>query len=116
MLGRFLTITGAGYLFWLGVGILRNPSVPVIDRDGEEFGSRVKWALKGFCINGLNLKVFLLFLALLPQFTNVKSAWPLPLQMTALGLSYVFSCGVIVGYCSSAALQTCPQAAKMGVG
>ncbi|EPY3967072.1 LysE family translocator [Klebsiella pneumoniae] len=108
-----LTVAGAGYLLWLGIGILRHPSAPVAGQD-EDVGSRLKWAIKGFCISGLNPKVFLLFLALLPQFTDVHAAWPLPLQMMALGLVHVVSCGVVyllVGYGSGTVLRTRPRAA-----
>ncbi|ELY4600060.1 LysE family translocator [Cronobacter malonaticus] len=108
-----LTVAGAGYLLWLGIGMLRHPSAPAADQD-EDAGSRLKWALKGFCISGLNPKVFLLFLALLPQFTDAHAAWPLPLQMTALGLVHVVTCGVVyllVGYGSGTVLRTRPRAA-----
>lgn len=108
-----LTVAGAGYLLWLGLGMLRHPSAPAVPN--EDAGSRLKWAFKGFCISGLNPKVFLLFLALLPQFTDVHAAWPLPLQMIALGLVHVISCGVVyllVGYCSSTVLRTRPRAAQ----
>jgi threonine/homoserine/homoserine lactone efflux protein len=40
--------------------------------------------------------VFLLFLALLPQFTDTTAAWPVPFQMIALGLIHTVSCGVII--------------------
>ncbi|HED2410246.1 TPA: LysE family translocator [Raoultella planticola] len=109
-----LTVAGAGYLLWLGIGMLRHPSAPVAEQN-EDAGSRLKWALKGFCISGLNPKVFLLFLALLPQFTDVHAPWPLPLQMTALGLVHVISCGVVyllVGYGSGTVLGTRPRAAQ----
>lgn len=109
-----LTIAGAGYLLWLGVGMLRQPPEPLAGQE-EDAGSPLKWALKGFCISGLNPKVFLLFLALLPQFTDVNAGWPLPLQMTALGLVHVFSCGVVyllVGYGSGTMLRTRPRAAQ----
>lgn len=108
-----LTVAGAGYLLWLGIGMLRHPPAPVAEQN-EDAGSRLKWALKGFCISGLNPKVFLLFLALLPQFTDVHAPWPLPLQMTALGLVHVISCGVVyllVGYGSGTVLRTRPRAA-----
>ncbi|MGH1594753.1 LysE family translocator [Yersinia proxima] len=110
-----LTIVGAGYLLWLGVGMLRYPEVPATGDDGDDAGSWMKWAIKGFYISGLNPKVFLLFLALLPQFTDVRSAWPLPVQMSALGLIHVLSCCVvylIVGYSARAVLQTRPQTAQ----
>ena len=109
-----LTVAGAGYLLWLGIGMLRHPPAPAAGQS-DDAGSRLKWALKGFCISGLNPKVFLLFLALLPQFTDVHAAWPLPLQMIALGLVHVFSCGVVyllVGYGFGTVLRTQPRAAQ----
>lgn len=105
-----LTVAGACYLLWLGIGMLSHPSAPVADQ-GEDAGSPLKWALKGFCISGLNPKVFLLFLALLPQFTDVH----VPMQMTALGLVHVVSCAVVyllVGYGSGTMLRTRPRAAQ----
>jgi threonine/homoserine/homoserine lactone efflux protein len=108
-----LTVFGAAYLFWLGLGMLRHPTAPAAEQN-DDAGSTLKWALKGFCISGLNPKVFLLFLALLPQFTDVHAAWPLPIQMIALGLVHVISCGVVyllVGYGSSTVLKTRPRAA-----
>jgi threonine/homoserine/homoserine lactone efflux protein len=107
-----LTVAGAGYLLWLGIGMLRHPYAPAAGQS-DDAGSRLKWALKGFCISGLNPKVFLLFLALLPQFTDVHAAWPLSLQMIALG--HVISCGVVyllVGYGFGTVLRTRPRAAQ----
>ncbi|QXO45190.1 LysE family translocator [Morganella morganii] len=111
-----LTIVGAGYLIWLGIGMLRHPSSLVTNDNEKDDVSWMKWVIKGFCISGLNPKVFLLFLALLPQFTDIKSSWPLSLQMTALGLIHVLSCGVvylIVGYGSRAVLQARPRSAQI---
>jgi len=63
---------------------------------------------------GLNPKVFLLFLALLPQFADAAAAWPVPMQMVAMGLVHPVSCGVIYlleGFGSQAVLQARPAAA-----
>ncbi|MEZ2759572.1 LysE family translocator [Providencia vermicola] len=108
-----LTVVGAVYLLWLGIGMLRHPSAPAADQN-EDDGSRLKWAIKGFCTSGLNPKVFLLFLALLPQFTDVHASWPLPLQMAALGMLHVISCAMVyllVGYGSGTVLRARPRAA-----
>ncbi|MGM9451681.1 LysE family translocator, partial [Klebsiella sp. K47] len=59
-------------------------------------------------------KVFLLFLALLPQFTDATAPWPVPLQIVALGLVHALSCGVIyllVGFGSQAVLGARPAEA-----
>lgn len=109
-----IAVGGAVYLLWLGVGMVRQPAVPLAGSGGDAT-SGLRWALKGLCISGLNPKVFLLFLALLPQFTDPSAAWPVSLQMAVLGLLHVLSCGVVyllVGYCSRALLQTRPAAAR----
>ena len=109
-----LTLGGALYLLWLGVGMLKQPAV--ITSGAPENGSTGKTlALKGMCISGLNPKVFLLFLALLPQFTDPQSHWPLPLQMSALALMHLITCTLVyllVGYGSKRLLASRPQAAK----
>lgn len=109
-----LTVTGAGYLLWLGINMLARPATPQAD-DVQTSGSWKRWALKGLCVSGLNPKVFLLFLALLPQFTDATAVWPVPMQMIALGLIHTVSCGVIyllVGFGSQVVLQARPAAAR----
>jgi threonine/homoserine/homoserine lactone efflux protein len=108
-----LTLLGAAYLLWLGVTILRHPAAP--NAAQQSSGSWNAWAVKGLCISGLNPKVFLLFLALLPQFTDPHGSWPLALQMSALGGMHLVTCTLIyllVGYGSRAVLATRPLAAK----
>lgn len=110
-----LTVAGAGYLLWLGMNMLIHPSIP---RAGEvqESASWTRWAIKGACVSGLNPKVFLLFLALLPQFTDSTASWSVPVQIIALGLVHAFSCGVVyllVGFGSQAVLQARPTAANV---
>lgn len=109
-----MTLMGAGYLVWLGINVLRHPSVPKAGAD--DLGSGLRWAIKGACISGLNPKVFLLFLALLPQFTEPNSSWPVPAQMVLLGLVHTFSCAVIyllVGFGSEVILRARPRAALL---
>ncbi|MDH0303460.1 MULTISPECIES: LysE family translocator [unclassified Pseudomonas] len=110
-----LTLAGCVYLLWLGGNLLLNPAVPEAgEQGGADSGSR--WAFKGFCVSGLNPKVFLLFLALLPQFTDPQSSWPLPLQILLLGLVHLCSSLVIylmVGYGAKALLRTRPAAARL---
>ena len=74
-----------------------------------------RWVWKGTCVSGMNPKVFLLFLALLPQFTDPLSTWPVPAQIMALGALHGVSCAVVyllVGFSARAVLQTRPGAAK----
>lgn len=110
-----LTIAGAGYLLWLGINMLVHPSTPHAD-EVQTSGSWKRWALKGLCVSGLNPKVFLLFLALLPQFADATAPWPVPMQMIVLGLVHTFSCGVVylmVGFGSQVVLRARPAAAHV---
>ena len=94
--------------------MFRNPSVPQAGVDHVE-GSWARQALKGAGISGLNPKVFLLFLALLPQFTDPNGSWPVAGQIVTLGLVHVASCAVIytgVGSGARAVLRTRPTAAR----
>jgi threonine/homoserine/homoserine lactone efflux protein len=109
-----LTVLGAVYLLWLGVTILRHPAT--VSAAEQQDGSWNQWALKGLCISGLNPKVFLLFLALLPQFTDPKGSWSVPVQMSALAMMHLLTCTLIyllVGYGSRELLATRPQAARV---
>lgn len=109
-----LTVAGALYLLWLGINMVRHPSVPAA---GKAASSSLwfLWLAKGVCVSGMNPKVFLLFLALLPQFTDPASTWPVPLQILALGSLHIVSCGLVyllVGFGSGKVLQTRPRAAR----
>jgi len=111
-----LTVAGAAYLVWLGVGMLRtaDPTVAASAEDGG--GSALRQAAVGLGISGLNPKVFLLFLALLPQFVHPHAAWPVPVQIVALGLVHVASCAVIytaVGTGARTVLSSRPGAAQV---
>ena len=71
-----LTVVGAAYLVWLGIATLARPSA--LDASAERpADSWVRQAMKGAATSALNPKVFLLFLALLPQFTEPDTGWPL---------------------------------------
>ena len=113
-----LTLLGAGYLMWLGIAILRHPPTPGAQQHSA--GSWNRWAIKGLCISGLNPKVFLLFLALLPQFTDPRGSWSLAQQMSALGGIPLVTCTLVyllVGYGAKALLATRPQIAqKVSIG
>jgi threonine/homoserine/homoserine lactone efflux protein len=109
-----LTVVGSAYLLWLGIRMLAHPPVPSAGAD-QESGPWLRWVAKGACVSGLNPKVFLLFLALLPQFIDPTTGWPIPAQVIALGLVHILSCGVVyllVGFGSQAVLRTRPRAAR----
>lgn len=110
-----LTVAGAGYLMWLGAVTLRHPEVPQAAGKGAD-ASWVRQAAKGAGVSGLNPKVFLLFLALLPQFANPSSPWPVPAQIVALGLVHIASCAVVytgVGTGARRVLRARPGTAKV---
>jgi threonine/homoserine/homoserine lactone efflux protein len=61
-------------------------------------------------------EAFLLFLALLPQFTNPNAPWPVAIQIVTLGLVHVASCAVIylvVGAGARQVLGARPGAARI---
>lgn len=89
-----LTAGGAIYLIWLGIGAFTQPSAPYADA-GTGSTSRVRQVVKGSVVSGLNPKLLLLFLALLPQFTDADAAWPVTAQVLILGLAHVANCAVI---------------------
>jgi threonine/homoserine/homoserine lactone efflux protein len=109
-----LTAVGALYLVWLGIGMLAQPAAPQAHTQ-EPSGSWLRQAAKGAGISGLNPKVFLLFLALLPQFTDPDAVWPIAAQIVVLGLVHVASCAVVytgVGTGARRVLRARPTAAR----
>lgn len=109
-----LTWCGAAYLLWLGLGVLRDPPVPRTEGVNEKTKPTTA-LLRGFIISGLNPKALLLFLALLPQFTNRQAPWPVSLQIGAMGMVQIANCAAIytlVGLCSRAVLSTRPSLAR----
>ena len=107
-----LTLLGTAYLLWIGFNMLLHPPVPGAGED-QRSDSWLRWAGKGVCVSGLSPK---LFLALLPQFTDARAEWSVPMQMLALGVVHLISCGLVyllVGFGSQSVLRTRPQAAKV---
>ena len=85
-----LAVIGATYLLWPGFNMFTHPSVPNAGQS-QESNSWRHWTIKGACVSGLNPKVFLLFLALLPQFTDPTGSWSIPVQIIALGIMHILS-------------------------
>ncbi|WJV50504.1 LysE family translocator [Streptomyces flavofungini] len=114
-----LTLLGALYLIWLGVTTLTRPSTPAAPDGTPGTAAPAPWrsrVLQGAGISGLNPKALLLFLALLPQFTQPGTGWPLALQISTLGLIHILSCGAIylcVGVLARTVLRTRPTAARV---
>jgi threonine/homoserine/homoserine lactone efflux protein len=95
-----LTAVGASYLIYLGTSMLREHFEIVHPNSSATSGLRavpVSTATKlvrGIGVSGLNPKGLLVFLAILPQFTDPRGSWPVPLQLAALGSVFVVTCGV----------------------
>jgi threonine/homoserine/homoserine lactone efflux protein len=112
-----LTVAGAAYLTWLGVGILRHPSEVWADDDGRR-ATPAPWRFvaRGIGVSSLNPKGLLLFLAILPQFVRPDAGWPVSAQLAVLGAIFVLICGafyVPLGYGASHVLASRPAAARV---
>ncbi|MFE9450712.1 LysE family translocator [Streptomyces sp. NPDC006739] len=109
-----LTVVGAGYLVWLGWGVLRRPAAPGAAGDLAAGPGRV--FARGATISGLNPKGLLLYLSVLPQFLTLRGAHlPVPAQTAALGVLHMACCGTVylaVGTLSRTLLSTRPSAAR----
>jgi threonine/homoserine/homoserine lactone efflux protein len=97
-----LSVAGGAYLVWHGVATLLSrraaaPPPAVTARGG--------WAVfrRGVGVSALNPKALLMFVALLPQFTDPAAAWPLALQVAALGLTFTATCAAFYAALGTAA-------------
>ncbi|MFJ7149532.1 LysE family translocator [Streptomyces sp. NPDC100445] len=108
-----LTVAGAGYLLWLGWGVLRRPAVPGAADAPPPAGRPF---LRGATISGLNPKGLLLYLSVLPQFLTLRGAHlPVPAQTAALGLLHMACCAAVyltVGGLARTLLAARPAAAR----
>jgi threonine/homoserine/homoserine lactone efflux protein len=110
-----ITFTGGAYLVGLGIGTLRNPSSPLADIGGPIRTNRDTY-LEGIGVSSLNPKGLLIFVALLPQFTNPQSPWPPAAQMIILGLTFTLTCAgfyALLGSFTRAVLLARPAAARI---
>jgi threonine/homoserine/homoserine lactone efflux protein len=118
-----LAVLGGGYLMWHGARTLASPSAPATTTTAAtadtaaEAPAKTGWATlaQGVGVSGLNPKGLLIFLALLPQFTSPDRAWPLAVQMSALGLVFMFTCAAFylaLGSVARTILHSRPAAAR----
>lgn len=109
-----LTVAGAGYLLWLGWGVLRQPAVPAAAGESA-VTSRVQVMLRGAGISGLNPKALLLYFSLFPQFIHPATGWPVAAQTGLLSTVHLTACAVVylaVGVLARTILSTRPSAAR----
>jgi threonine/homoserine/homoserine lactone efflux protein len=109
-----LTIIGGAYLTWHGARTLVKPSAPNTSTDTT---AHTDWEtlIKGIGVSGLNPKGLLIFIALLPQFTDPDTSWPLAGQLGALGMIFTLTCGVFylcLGSLARTILHTRPATAR----
>ncbi|EST23010.1 LysE family translocator [Streptomyces niveus] len=110
-----LTVAGAGYLLWLGWGVLRQPAVPAAAGESAD-ASRLQVLLKGFGISGLNPKALLLYFSLFPQFIDPATGWPVAAQTGLLSTVHLTACAVVylaIGILARTVLSTRPSAARI---
>ena len=129
-----LTFAAAGYLAYIGIRILRQPPAmePVAARQNASAaeiesagqvglaarGDIRSWMrfVQGVGVSGLNPKGLLVLVVLLPQFTDTAGAWPIPVQLAALGLIFVSSCALVyslVGTSARVVLRARPSAVRI---
>jgi threonine/homoserine/homoserine lactone efflux protein len=109
-----LTVVGGGYLVWHGARTLAIPSTPDT-RTRTPAGTGWATLAQGVGVSGLNPKGLLIFVALLPQFTRPGRAWPLAVQMCALGLVFIVTCAafyLVLGSVARTVLLSRPVAAR----
>ncbi len=111
-----ITFTGAAYLAWLGTTMIRSSADASVTAVESAEGGWLGQAARGLGTSALNPKLFLLFLALLPQFVDPDAQWAVPVQIVALGIVHVVSCGIvysIVAVASRTILRSRPAAARI---
>lgn len=109
-----LALVGGAYLTWHGVLTFARPSTPTAVTDGPA-GSDWNTFAKGVGVSGLNPKGLLIFLALLPQFTDADASWPLAGQIGALGAAFMATCAVfylVLGSVARTVLHARPALAR----
>ena len=112
----WITLAGAGYLLWLGVGTLRSWRGATFSAhtDGGS-GTQLRTFLQGIGTSGINPKGLLFYVALIPQFISADASLPVPVQSGLLGMTFVVLVGVVytvVALLSRTLLRSRPGAAR----
>ena len=111
---QVLTGVGAVYLLWMGLSLSMRPAT--ISSDQVVLASSKSWYIRGVYLSGLNPKVLLLFLALLPPFIDPQAALSPTSQIVLLAGIHLMSCAAVyflVGFSAQKVLGTRPQAARV---
>ena len=109
-----LILTGSLYLLYTGIMMIFRPAG--ITESGKVQNKSFNWYFKGFGVSGLNPKVYLLLLALLPQFIDKESVFPESMQILFLGITHLINCTIVyflVGFGSFRILNSRPEATRI---
>ena len=109
-----LSLIGGVYLIWHGATTFARPATPATI---TAVPSRTDWntLTTGIGVSGLNPKGLLIFLALLPQFTDPAWSWPVAAQIALLGLTFIATCAAFylcLGLFARRVLHARPAAAR----
>jgi threonine/homoserine/homoserine lactone efflux protein len=110
-----LTVVGGAYLIGHGVATLTHPPNPRAAPDAPA-GPGWNTFATGVGVSGLNPKGLLIFLALLPQFTDPAAGWPVAGQIGILGLAFMATCAVfyvVLGWLTRTVLHARPAIASL---
>ncbi|RKO22834.1 LysE family translocator [Pseudarthrobacter phenanthrenivorans] len=113
----WITLAGAAYLMWLGIGTLRSwRQASFSARPGGGGTGRIRTFLQGMGTSGINPKGLLFYVALVPQFVSTDASLPVPVQSGLLGLTFVLLAGLVytaVAILARTLLQSRPGAARL---
>jgi threonine/homoserine/homoserine lactone efflux protein len=110
-----LTIVGGLYLVWHGARTFAHPAATGTPAGPAARTNRAV-LVKGMGVSALNPKGLLLFLALLPQFTNPRWSLPVGVQLGLLGVVFMASCAAFylcLGSLAGRILHARPAAARV---
>lgn len=91
--------TGAIYLAWLGLQMLRHPRQHLGNLE-QDTTTQQNWLLKGCLSNLLNPKVGIFYISFLPQFVpdqQAATAWIMLLVLIHIVLTLIWSAFLIIG-------------------
>lgn len=110
-----ITICGALYLLWLGIGQLRAEAVLPGAMQAAS-GPSLHWLARGVTVSLFNPKVMMIIMAILPQFLRPTSSLGTCWQISCLGLIHCLTCLCVylaVGYGAHWLLSSRPRMAGL---
>jgi threonine/homoserine/homoserine lactone efflux protein len=102
-----LKLAGALYLIWLGLRLVFARAPAPSDPPGPGAPEGTRAFVDSALVEALNPKTAVFFLAFLPQFTMADAAWPVWLQLLALGtvVNLMFSSADLLCVAAAAGLR-----------